>query len=172
MKKIFLILPMLAITNVCFSQNHKASEDGFSLLASAGTMSGGLGILAQYQIRLDIFTFITPFAGTGAEFGTRDLQGVWQGYAFGANIEQGKHHRVFGGITYGTRGVGYETKQNEIINKHVLAGPSLILGYKGIADSGWTWQINVGMAYVRNPEAVNNKYYRGPTAGIGTGYKF
>lgn len=155
-----------------YSQKQKASVDGFTISANAGTFSGGLGVLVQYQYRLDLFTFLSPFAGTGANFGGQDLKGLWQGYAFGMNVEMGKYHRVLGGITYGTRGVGFETKNNEIVNKHLMVGPSAIIGYKGIHASGWEWHINVGLAYIKNPIAINDKFYRSPTAGIGTGYKF
>lgn len=172
MKKIVLIVTLLFLVCHYYSQNKRASNDGLLILAGAGNLSGGLGIIAEYQIRIDLFTFITPFAGTGAEFGTMDLRGVWHGYATGIKIEHGKYHRIFGGIIYGTRGVGFENKQAEIINEHVLVGPAAILGYKGLTNSGLVWLVNVGMAYVRNPVADNKKYYTGPTAGIGVGYKF
>ncbi len=172
MKKMTLIIIFFSFACTLFSQNKPASGDGLILMAGVGNMSGGLGIVAEYQIRIKMFTFISPFAGTGAELGTKDLKGVWQGYAIGAKIEHGKYHRIFGGIVYGTRGVGFENKNTEIINKHVLTGPAAIIGYKGFSNSGIVWFVNVGMAYVRNPAAENKKYYSGPTAGIGIGYKF
>lgn len=170
MKKIFILI--LLLSPLCiYSQNSKVSEDGFSILAGAGSMSGGLGIIAEYQIRLDMFTFLIPFAGSGVELGTKDLEGVWPGYALGANIEHGKYHRVLGGIIYGTRGVGFENKRGEITNQHVLVGPAAIIGYKRLSKSGLVFLVNVGMAYVRNPVAENKKYRSDPTAGIGIGYK-
>lgn len=171
MKKILFIMLFLSVFNAQ-AQNGKASGDGFIFFAGAGNMSGGLGITAQYQFRLGLFNFFTPYVGTGIEFGSRDIEAALHGYSAGACLEHGKYHRVFGGIIYGSRGVGYENKESVLVNKHILVGPSLILGYKTIFRTGIVFSLNVGMAFLKNPVAINKKYYKAPTAGIGIGYKF
>lgn len=171
MKIIFSIILFLFL-NKLYSQENKTVKEGLAIQVGTGTMYSGLGVLTEYQVYYNNKIRLTPFVSAGAEFGSTDITGVWPGYCLGINMEYGKKHRWFLGPNFGSRGIGYETSKTELTNKHILVGPAFVTGYKGTSFSGLIWQINVGAAYMRNPVAINKKYFSGPSAGIGIGYKF
>lgn len=173
MKRILIIL--LFVSGKLFSQDTcRFNRDGFAV--QIGTM----GFSGEYQIFVKDKLWFTPFATINLEMGANDISGVWLGYSFGANMEFGKKNRIILGLNYGTHGVGYDSRyenssdssQKEFVNKHVLVGTSLITGYKEILSNGLLWQIYFGLVYKHNPIGDNKKYFFGPTAGIGVGYKF
>jgi hypothetical protein len=181
--KLIVVLSLLTF----FSQaqkdtikREKTTKGGFALQLGTGNLYGGIGLMAEYQHILTKTLRFTPFGSAGMEIGRTDITGIWRGYCVGGNIEYGKAQRVFGGLSFGTHGVGYNIRtittngrpQTEVYNKHVLSGPSLNAGYKGISHIGLIWQTSIGLSYINYSNTKEADYSFAPSASLGVGYKF
>ena len=158
----------------------KSDEDGFAIMVGFGSLyGGGIGGLLEYQHLLKENRRISPFLSVDAVAGQIDIKGTWLGGCAGVNFEFGKKLRWTIGINYGSHGIGYDThyldvsdsSKVEFVNRHVLIGPALVLGYKYTSHTGFIWQLNAGIAYTNNPSGDDKKYFFGPTVGLGIGYK-
>jgi len=151
---------------------------GASKLNSGPAVSVGLGNLyggdagggLEYQILLAPRFRLTPFAAVGVVYyPTRQFPAI--GYCGGGNLEYGRWHRAFAGLSFGTQ---YRDQDSlPVIRTRTMVGPALCLGYKGMAPFGLFWQACGSLAYIINP--VNNPNRKNttvaPAISLGLGYK-
>lgn len=177
MKKLFIILFLLPITLQAQEENKsKCTNDGWAMYVGAGVMFGGnIGIQVENQFLLKEKFRISPFISSGvAEGGTDSISSkkyYWFGYAAGANFEYGNRHRVI----FGPHLVGNDLIGNsDAVKKDFFGGVSFILGYKGTADFGLTWQVYIGDFYSPDddPFSATKNFEHRSHFGIGVGYKF
>jgi len=172
---------LILSTNIICAQkadttvNDKTVKDGIEFQLGTGAMYGGIGGLVEYQRLIKENFYLTPYAGFGFSLGgldTTTAKYYWINYALGINLEFGKRHRlILGPQIIGSNNI-LNKPSNAKIDKKMLIGSSLIIGYKGIASFGLIWQLYLGFAFMQNPFIDDKKFYFSPHIGLGIGYKF
>ena len=129
-------------------------RDGLAAQVGAGLKhGGGVGGALEYQVKINDWLRITPFAGLGFSVGGSDDYRdayYWLTGALGANVELGYAHRLVAGPqVFVARNV--RQGPDAAIERMQMLGTSLAAGYKGTASFGLLWELSAGVAWVPDP---------------------
>ena len=115
----------------------------------------------------------TPFVSAGSTIPIYSGDNIYRfGYCIGVNAEFGQYHRLFIGSSFGSQYLDYdEDSLNKFTNVNTVAGPAMILGYKGTTRLGQIWLVYDGLSYLINDQHPGHKGFA-PVFGMGIGYKF
>jgi hypothetical protein len=163
---------LLGLAALAQAEPADRTRGGLAFQVGAGSFTGGLGAVVEYQIRLARQLRVTPFVGGGATTATEQTPALWAfGYAGGAALEAGSFQRAFVAVGFGTQGVTTMCDVGQpCTNERVIHGPFAVLGYKGTAPFGLMWMVYYG-ASVALDDPVDKKVTVGPAMGVGLGWK-
>ena len=161
---------ILALATVAWGADK--SGGGFAASVGFGNPYGGEGGCEfEYQLLLAPPFRLTPFAAAGAVNGLFE-DSLALGYCGGVNFEYGRWNRAVATVCFGS--LYRDSDSLPVAKTRTMIGPSVYLGYKGVARFGLLWQAWLGCTYIINPANNPNRQDSNfnQVMGLGLGYKF